>query len=744
MKNPLKFPFQGNYNGQSFEINRANDQHIQIYSLHRETTAYAMGLAHWLDRAMQMYLQKIVVQGRVAELLEDTQEALEIDLYMRRMEFYYLAKIEKETLKGEIQSYLQAYCQGVNDAMKRHWPFEFKLTKLPLEPWSPADTLAITKLMSFLGLAQNQQDMEKFIIQSLKSEVPLEFLKLLFEPHLDQLSANLNEIIKKLKLFHLPVPQNLFHSPSLKASNNWVLSGKKSSSGNPLACTDPHLDVQRLPSVWYEMKTHADDNFAYGITMPGIPGIIMGRTKQLSFNFTYGFMDTLDYFIEDIKEQKFKLEGQYKELNTRQEEIKRKNNSSVWLNLNKTECGRLECTDYYREGQPSPLLEDGYHLSVTWTGSHGGAAKAIEVLANMPQCKTVEEAQELSSKLFISCNWLFSDTTGNIGYQQSGYLPIRKGSGLTPLTAWEEENHWKGIHPPHKLHRITNPKEGFLATANNDMSNIQGPLSINLSMGECRSKRIHQEINKRDRLDLEDMKALQSDVLSLQALQYVDKIKNIIPDTPSGRVLSKWDGYYSVDSKGAFLFEKFYHRLLNITFGEHIFGSSAWEYFQSQTALLNNYYHLFDRLLLEVNEEQWKRFFSLDRSTFFERSLDHTLKKYPSGKLKSWGKENSFCMHHIFFQDKYSPILKCLGFAKGPYPLPGCRATIAQGSLFKRGKRLESLAPSWRFISDMGENFAFTSLPGGIRDRCFSRQYTNDLYKWLNFQYKTLIPDEKS
>ena len=743
MRNPLKFPYRGNYDGQRFDIRRGGEQLVRIFSSYREGQAYALGLAHWLDRATQMYLQRIVIRGRVSELLEDSEENLKLDLYMRRMEFFYLAKIERESLGGEAKNYLQAYCRGVNKAMEYHWPWEFKLARLPREPWDPADTLALIKASSFLGLAQSQQEMEKFIIQSLQAGISKEFLQQLFTPHLNSWDSRIEEIIGQLKIFHRPVPLTPLIPPSLKASNNWVIAGKKSSSGNPLVGADPHLDIQRLPASWYEVKIHSEDHFAYGITMPGIPGLVMGRSKELSFNLTYGFMDTLDYFVEDIEEEKFRREeGPYKELNTRREKIKRKHHPYENLVVKKTECGRLECPDHYPEGGTLPALEDGHYLSFAWTGDRRGeVAQAIPILMNISQCKTVSEAQELSSSLFMSCNWLFSDHLGNIGYQQSGHLPVRKGSGLLPRISWDRENHWQGVHPPHQLGRFTNPKEGLLATANNDMNKENGPVSINLSAGEYRFQRIYQEISGRERWSVEDIKSLQSDVISLHALQYMDKIKGLIPDTPSGRILSAWNGSYHVDSLGAFLFEKFYRQLLDNTFGKHIFGPSTWEAFCDQTSFFTFYHYLLDRFFLEMSEQRWNDFFSFERTVAFKKSLEQTLEKCPTGKLRTWGKENSFFMEHIFFQNRYPSLCKLLGLRKGPFPLPGCRATISQGAIYRQGTRQDSAAPSWRFVSDMGKDFSFTVLPGGIRDRAFSRYYANELSQWLNFQYKIILPD---
>ena len=60
--------------------------------------------------------------------------------------------------------------------------------------------------------------------------------------------------------------------PKILASNNWAVSPKKSESGNAIQCNDPHLEINRLPPIWYEIIAHTKDLNLIGITMPGGSG----------------------------------------------------------------------------------------------------------------------------------------------------------------------------------------------------------------------------------------------------------------------------------------------------------------------------------------------------------------------------------------------------------------------------------------------------------------------------------------
>ncbi len=97
-------------------------------------------------------------------------------------------------------------------------------------------------------------------------------------------------------------------------------------------------------------------------------------------------------------------------------------------------------------------------------------------------------------------------------------------------------------------------------------------------------------------------------------------------------------------------------------------------------------------------------------------------------------------MKHLFFDGK---LPKFMGFDHGPIQLEGSRATIVQAALFDSHGRESTFCPSWRFICDTTEDWAYTCLSGGVSDRRFRKYYRSDISKWLNFEYKTLSTASK-
>lgn len=149
----------------------------------------------------------------------------------------------------------------------------------------------------YLGLAQSQQHVEKFIIENVNS-TNLVLFKRMFFPYLNNLNKEILKYLKKVKVEIPYLPKEIENFvPSIKASNNWAISKEKSESGAPLFASDPHLEVNKAPSLWYEVKTYQNETYAMGATIPGYPLICFGRNNHLTWGFTYGTADMIDYFM---------------------------------------------------------------------------------------------------------------------------------------------------------------------------------------------------------------------------------------------------------------------------------------------------------------------------------------------------------------------------------------------------------------------------------------------------------------
>lgn len=726
-------PRQIEISGRRIELARTADGVMTLRAEDDLALARGLGFAHAHDRMVQMMLLRLVGQGRLCECLANDEDTFAIDVFMRQMGFEIDAEADLANLSEDGRGLGEAYAEGVNRYLETHRrPFEFVLVGYRPQPWTVADTLLTIKLMSFVGLAQSQQDMEKFLIQALAAGVSREMLAKLLTPHIDGLDTDTMSRLSELQYVEALLPDAvrfLGAAPTLMASNNWAVSGSRSASGSPLLCNDPHLECNRLPGVWYEAVMHTADGYRMGATMPGIPGIIMGRTGSLSFGFTYGFMDMVDYFLEECRDGSCRREGGFEPLDVRTETIIRKGEGSVDITIRENDLGVLE-SDPHTQG-----LSDGFYLTRAWSAQHGGAARSLDALARLQAQRTVAEAQKVLREVAISCNWLLADRDGNIGYQQSGLLPDRRHSGLHPVPAWEQRWHWRGMVASDRLHTVLNPPEGFLATANDDHNPPAGPLAINLPMGSYRADRIRALLEEHRAGTSEEMERLQTDLYSLQAERFMEILRPLLPDSFAGRLLDGWDCRYDRASRGATLFETVYHALLEEVFGRGLFGEEVWKTVVTSTAILADYYHLFDTVLFG-DDPAW--FGDAGKEALFSRVLTEVLTEVSLEAITPWGKHQQIIMKNIFFDGRL-PLW--LGFDRGPIELQGNRATIVQGGVFTSHNRRTTFTPSWRFITDLAEDRARTALAGGPSGRRFSRWYTTDVQRWLDGRYKVLSAD---
>jgi penicillin amidase len=716
--------------GSKLRARRTTGGVVEIWGDSQHDVQRGLGFFHAHDRQVQMLLVRLIGQGRLCECLKDDDESLAIDIFTRQMGLARAAQEEIERLSPEAREFGQAYTDGINDYLRKHRrPLEFRLVGYRPAPWDLADTLLTINVMGYVGLAQTQQDVEKLLIQSIQQGASVEKLKRLFAPHLEGLSEELVDLIRRVQVVERLIPQLPAALPGIMASNNWAVAPARSITGKALSCHDPHLETNRLPAIWCEAVLHTSENYHAGATMPGVPGVIMGRTRHISAGFTYGFMDMVDYFMEECRDGTYRRDDGWKPFQQRRETIWRKTRDAVEIIIHENEHGTLESD--LRQAAPN----DGLHLCRAYSAQRGGAGRSLAALADLPAAKTVAEARRILGNVSISCNWVIADREGNIGYQQSGLLPKRKASGLYPVPGWWSEYTWQGLAPAEELACLENPAEGIVVTANDDRNQPGKPMSINLCQGTYRAQRITELLNSKPRHSLDDMQRMQCDLLSTQARRFMAVLRPLIPDSPAGRLLADWNLCYDVSSRGATLFEAFYLALLKEVFGKGLFGVETWQAIVSTTNILGAYFQIFDEALL-AGDESW--FAGRGRDAVFQAILTDVL-SVPESRVAAWGIQRQIVLHNLFFRGKLPRLIsRPFGVDYGPFALPGGRATITQGQIFETHGRHSTFAPSYRSVCDLGTDELHTALCGGPSGRLLSNLYANGVAPWLRCEYKRI------
>ncbi|MCX7029305.1 MAG: penicillin acylase family protein [Spirochaetes bacterium] len=708
---------------QSFRRDRWGVAHVRGNDL--QDVYRGLGCAHARDRGLQMLFMRILGQGRVSECLDARDGSLAIDTFFRKMNWSAGMDVQATKFTPETRALIDAYCDGANAVFARSIPWELKLLGCRPEPWTAADSLLFTQMTGYLTLAQGQAEIERFIVEMVQAGISREKLEELFPGRLEGLDIDL---LRGVRLGERVVPAELFTSfgARMMASNNWVVSGSRTVSGFPIFSNDIHLEVNRLPAVWYEVVAETPGRWVIAATMPGLPVLIAGRTSDLAWGVTYPYLDASDSWVERCRDGKYWREdrsgsGEWKEFRRRTATIRRKGKDSVEVTFWENDHGVLD-------GDPS---REGLYLATRWAVSGSGAA-SLNAFAGIFQARSVEEGRDLLGRAETAWSWGFADRRGSIGFQMSGLLPRRRpgASGLVALPGWDPRNDWQGYADPTELPRALNPSEGFLVTANQDLNRLGVLPASTVAMGAWRADRIASQLAKRGKVGVDDMKSIQADLYSTEAEAYLAILRPLLPDTPAGRALAAWDCCYDSASHGATLFERFYRELRREVFGRNGLGEKAVAFLDAETGVFTDFYDSFEKVLLSA-DSAW--FGGEKREAIWRRAAERALAQ----PAEPWGRSRRVTMSHILFGGK---MPRFLGFDRGPIMLPGGRATVHQGQIYRSAGRVTCFAPSIRIITDLGEDEVHTALAGGVTDRRFSRWYVSDLKRWLRGEYKRLTP----
>ncbi len=704
-------------------------------------TLYGLGMMHASDRPTQMLFGRAVAAGHSAEAIADSPELYETDCFFRKVGLHLDLDREVDQFDDRSFGQLTAYCQGVNDGLKQSWrSLPMWATGFQPEPWNQKAVLLIGKLLSFGGLAIGQTQNERLVLELIHAGVSEDRLKELFSPVLDDADFDLLRQVNLSRQLSDEALELITDLPRLAGSNAWAVSADRSETGSALMASDPHLEVNRLPSIWYECALAWEDDFVMGATLPGCPLFATARTRNIAWGVTYLRGDNSDFFIEDCRavvdeEASGEERVQYRRGDTwhdfkpRDETMCRKGQEPETLRYFYNDVGTLD-------GDP---LKDGpgYYLSWKWTGEYLGAGRSIATWLEMIDCRTTLEALDVIRECpQPTLSWIVADTEGHIGRQASGCFPQRapRHNGVIPLPVWDEENHWQGVMPTTLLPRIYDPPEGFVAAANEDCNPPGGPTLITLPVPEWRKLRIDERLAELPQATVEDMQSLQYDVISTQAREL---LKIFLPHMPEGPIkdqLAAWDWNYAPESVEPTIFQRLYRNVLLEIFGEEPDeqGGIGWRrmlYLGSRIGFSTTIIECVDRLLHKEESAWWHH---RDKG----QMIRHAAEKLVGLQFEPWSVTNAFYFSNRFFEDRF--VGRALGFHTADMPMPGCHATPFQGHLLRSATRETTFAPSYHFVADMSTDEAWTNLPGGPSESLFSRWYRSDLQRWCDGEYKRI------
>ncbi len=683
---------------------------------------YGLGLVQAFDRGMQMELTRLVARGQMSEYLPPDENFIAMDRAMRKYDIWGFSRKQAGILEESVREELEAFCRGVNDQFVECPPAEFGLIGYVPEPWSPADCIAIAKIMSIVDMDETQGWIRKFIVQMVQKGVSPAMLAEIFPYMSEEPDGEYLEKLCRVKMPEPYVPETVKWAviPREKTSSHWMISGSRTATGNAMLCGSPELDTARLPALWQEILMYAEDFYCMGVYIPGIPLPALGRTNHLSWSATYNCMDVMNYFLEEVSDGKYRRGDEWVPFEIRDEVIKVKDAEPITVRYYENVHGVLE-------GDPD---EDGYYLCLAISHRDAGARSFAEFSRHY-RSRTVEECMDhLACCDALSFNWGLADSAGNIGYQMSGRCPIRPEGwvGVLPLPGWDEAYDWKGFHPRELNPRLLNPEQGYFGTSNQDLNYLSDVHIQTMPMSDDRATRIAELLAERNDHSVESMMKMHYDVYSKHAEWTMPLIRHLLPDEGNGKLLGDWDLVYASDSVAASIFENVYFELVKTVFGDYGAGREVIEYILDNSELYYMYYGQFDHVL-HREESLW--FGGRTRDEVYGEAVARGLEM----EADPFGSGRKVLMKNLVYGDMMPD------FNYGPIEIIGCRGTVSQGAIFRApGDRTATFSPTIRFISDMGSNKYYSCLAGGPSEKPTSPWYASGVEDWLAGRYRLIDP----
>ena len=287
-----------------------------------------------------------------------------------------------------------------------------------------------------------------------------------------------------------------------------------------------HL-AHNVPGIWYqadlESPTPSGDLHVTGVTLPGVPFVIVGHNAHVAWGFTNLGATVQDLYIEHTRGSgpTAEYEAQtavWKPLLHDHEVIHVKGGKDVVLDIPATQHGSV-ITPIISGVLPTEKRS----LSLRWT-IYDPANVTPYFLAINSATNGAALVDAFSAFGGPSQNLVYADDQGHIGYHAVGKIPLR-GSVISPspispvpTDALDTTQDWVGSIPYDRLPQIIDPPNGILATANNRITPDDYAYPITLNWGSpYRNQRIWKVLtdkSAKNPLTPADMLALQTDVYS--------------------------------------------------------------------------------------------------------------------------------------------------------------------------------------------------------------------------------------
>lgn len=775
--------------------------HIRARSIN--DALFAQGYITAQDRLWQMDMTRRWAAGEMSEILGPAW--LAHDRQQRILSLRQVSERSATRFSAADRQGLQAYVDGVNAFISGHrerLPLEFRVLHYQPKMWTATDSLLVGAGMAqtlTLSVFQSQLKREEitrklgaelaawlFPNQSWRDRPPSASASRAPGPTVndgaddddedqDHVEMQSGSIVARISASQPPP----FHDDDalLPGSNNWVVSGAHTVTGKPLLSNDMHLRHQ-IPNVWYEAHLAAPGLDVAGVTLPGLPYVVVGHNRRIAWGFTNLGPDVQDIFIESFNQDWHNQDAEYRtpqgwqRPERRQEVIRVLGTPDVNMEVVSTRHGPI-ATELANGLEPMPSAPSpATHKPAIPSTKPAGEERALALkwtvyetgldfpFGELNTASSWEEFRHALRRLAAPAqNAVYGDVDGHIGYQATGSIPIRRsGDGSVPVPGDTDAHEWTGYVPFEKLPSVYDPQSGILATANGRITPNGYPYALSSQWGSpYRTQRIYRVLESGAKFSREDMLALQNDIYSdfdqLCAARMVAAVDANPKSSARARevadLLRSWDGRMSQDSAAATIVVVARSYLWNMLLTAKGIDPKDYTWYSSSVAMENFLtrqpkewlppgYSSYDQLLAAAVENAvaerprrrwWRRFFS-SSSTSSQATSATAVPWVEAGSrppaarrhLDRWtrGRQFPLVIQHPIFGAV--PILNRWS-GPGTVPQSGGAYTVKQvGTTF---------GPSERMTVDFAELDASTlNIVNGQSGEIFSPYYNDQWRAW--------------
>lgn len=697
-----------------FQKNKAQlKQKIRIYwdehsipfieAQNDEDLAFAVGLIHAHLRIDQMELMRYLSQGRLSELAGPIPQIKQLDKALRILNFEKAARNSLQAMSKESLAWMRNFTRGVNwyIAQLNREPVVNRFTDQKLKPYSELEMITLSRVVS----------------SDLTWAMYLKFLKYAENAKKDEWKQVFNFSLRKLKTDSASYDNpenyrliNFIKGLSRSGSNSVVVGGKKTKSGSAMIASDPHVGIM-LPNFWLLIGIKSPRYHAIGYMMPGVPIFGIGRNENIAWGGTN--MRAISSHLYDVSNLK------EKDIRIRKEKIKRRWWFSTTVKIRETKLGPVFSDIDFFDHEKMPLK-----VALNWVGWQG--SDEIESFLKIARARNWREFKNAFASYRVSAmNMLYADSKGNIGMVAAYGQPVLKKQDKTLDFIKTEDNPVIGVIPPTRHPNPYNPSRGFIASANNKpFASPLIPFSFSYANSD-RYDRMRNLVGGRKKIQLQDLKNLQTDIFSRKAFdlkeQFVKASQDF--DFKDEKKLFKefrdWDGKYLANSRKALLFEV----SMNFIWQEYIKSVSNSELLRKELSAYENWKQLMSNWIKKRKKIE----------TFNLLKMGLKKSRPLLEKFHNWGEFT------VMRQSTPLGMIPVIGsrFRKTDYPVNGNSDTLNKyGRKFNLEKAEVVYGASARHISDLSspdENYFV--MHGGQDSWIFNENIDDQTRLWRKGKY---------